>query len=95
MGLHMGGLLEKQSGHGETQPKIQLSDRGQWKEWAQLYLPAPWVPEDLWGMMLLAGCSGLARERAVAFAVSICAGTPGCPVPCRACSSLSCRGHLA
>ena len=28
MGLHMGGLLEKQSGHGETQPKIQHSDQG-------------------------------------------------------------------
>ena len=69
--------------------KYSSVTRGQWKEWGQLYLLATWVPEDLWGTMLLAGCSGLARERAVAFAVSIGAGRPGCPVSCRACGSLS------
>lgn len=68
--------------------------RGHWEEWAQLYLLATWVPGDLWGPMLLAGCSGLPRERAAAFAVSVSTGRPGRPVPCRACGQSFLQGPL-
>lgn len=66
--------------------------RGHWEDWAQLYLLATWVPGDLWGAMLLVECSGLPRGRAVAFAVSVGTGRPGCPVPWRACGQSFLKG---
>lgn len=73
--------------------KYSSVTRGGWKEWA-LYLLATWAPEDLWGTMLLAGCSGLARERSVVLLSPSVQGGQDALFLAEHEGSLSCRGHL-
>lgn len=87
-----GGLLEKQSGHSETQPKIQLSDQGA-AEGVGTALPAGHLGS--WGSLGEAAPCGVlwaGPGKGSGFCLSVGAGRPGCPVPCRTCGQSFLQG---